>query len=111
MTNRKLDASRLYKLARGIIVVLSIIFILWGSYAVYRTVYGDYKPIDAFSYCHNAYNDLEAADTCSLYSFNDRREFENRGYMAIGLGIVLPIVFFGSVGLFKYLFPKTKLLK
>lgn len=101
MKNRQFRGDRLYKLARIIVVVLTIYFAF--------TAISAYSRLDSVreypSECDNWETDyVECLRLMYGVENNVSRIVRTNTYLAVGL----PVVFFGGTVLYQFLFPKRK---
>jgi hypothetical protein len=106
---RKFDSGRLYKLTKMIVITISILALLLAVYCFFQL--GDVNRIyseelkkcfsqtgDSYLICMGAWGDYQS-------------NFYIMTFKLFGIGIGLPIIFFGGRAVYKYVFPvreKTK---
>ncbi len=102
MAKRKFDSHRLYKLSKWIIIVISVLSLFLGLYL--------YNQIQTNVTLH-IWEDVcrgNADFRCMGYGFAQINQETNVMWWSLIIGIGLPIIFFGGIKLFKYLFPENK---
>lgn len=130
VAKRKFSTAKAYKLARAVVVTVSLILGLVGLFQIYNSEYGAYsmeenkqrcaEPNSARTGCsayHIIYLDVleespcsseeKARVMCNSYYLLERRKLSDSGLRNLGIAIVLLAVFFGGSWLFNYLFPRT----
>lgn len=131
VTKRKFSTAKAYKLARAVVVTVSLVLSLVGLLQIYNAEYGTYSteennrrcadPDSADTACgayHIIYGlDLRLMESvcsseekarvmCNSYYLLERRKLSDNGLRNLGIAIVLLAVFFGGSWLFNYLFPR-----
>jgi hypothetical protein len=101
---RKFNSHRVYLLARGVVVVVSAISLVWGGALRINQGKSNDEFLDMANKCY-AERSLDLQFTCGVYydMIEDRDNFIQQ---SLALGIVLPILFFGGKALLTYIFPE-----
>ena len=100
MTKRKFSGKRLYKVAKTLVLLISISFLIvglirWSGFASQSTTL-----TQRWEACNNAIGSYD----CPSY-LNQITTRENTIAILFAIGILLPIIFFGGTRLYKYIFP------
>jgi len=99
---RKIDTNRVYKLVRGIVVIVSAIAILIG--VIWLITFN--KNMEIFNgYLTRCLR--EGLTTCG-YEFSLMSNYKNTIYCSFLIGSGLPIIFFGGKALINYIAPVVK---
>ena len=103
MEDRKLSEKRLFGLIKSIVVVFSLFCIVLGVFILSGDKTREQLMVDN---CNKSDNSQLGIDTCANFIQNvDDGSARGFGFTAIGLGTL--IIFFGGVGMYKYIFPKS----
>lgn len=104
MSEAKLDKQRLFKLIKGIVMIISLLSIAVGilKLSSINTRQNNMTQI-CNSKSDNVEYDFKSCNDAINYSENG----DTTGFKEIGLGLLLLIVFYSSVGIYKYLHPIT----
>jgi hypothetical protein len=101
---RKFDSGRLYKLIKGLVIVISVISLLLAINSYRQIGYVQKTYVKELDNCNKIYGNQDAI--MCLSSWNDYlRTFNNWMSTFFLVGIGLPIVFFGGCLVYKYVFP------
>ncbi len=104
---RNFSARRLYKLATLLVIVISILSGI-VAYTNYRAVKHYSQRITRF-YEEHPKGDLLYEHTYDITIIDRLQQGAiHRCELLIAIAIGLPVVFFGGIGLYKYLFPIQK---
>lgn len=107
---RKFNSGRLYKVARTIIIILSVLGIIWFGYLKlnYENRVEEYGR--NFTQCNiNYFSDHLKREYVCQKQYNEALYFyDNILTYSFCLGFILPIVFFGGAAIYKYIFPVKK---
>ena len=103
MGPRKLNTARLYKLIKTLVLIISVISLILGAYWLYLVKSGAIiHPWEKM--CASG----DWGTDCMSIGYDHEMEVANSAFRALGIGVGLPIIFFGVSFLFRYLFPKKK---
>ena len=103
---RKFSSKRLYKLLKTIIIIVSVLSLIIGTFNLWT--FGKNGPgylERGLAQCQESFN-TDSHLSCSVYVWEFYNNWKRKGNIFTGLGIILPIVFYGGTRLFKYLFPE-----
>ncbi len=105
---RNFNGERLYKLTKWVVIVVSIIA-LFLAVSSYMDVVNNTTLHSWEDYCKQ-HPDIsnDPLYSCMATGLIQVDWIQNAMYKEFVIGIFLPLVFFGSTGLYKYLFPKKK---
>lgn len=104
---RKFNKKRLYKLAKLLVIITSV---LSGALAVITL----YMVFSGAAYKNWSYGCKDYPDgsrlrhECVWLAVREEGKLYKQGEKSIIIAVVLPVVFFGGGFLYKYLFPKTE---
>jgi hypothetical protein len=105
--SRKFNTARAYKLAKKVVIGVTVITGLLGLYSLYmlesNSILHQWE-----NYCskHPDTKELLAVGySCMSTAFQVIDENTNLMYKSLGIAIFLPTIFFGGTALYKYLFP------
>ncbi len=119
MSKRSFSPSRLYKVARTLVIIITLFSALLGFYGYYLE-HATTRLADGFNTCDKEYDSIlqneerdskvwnlekNSKDKCIEEAIKNDDEFQTQTYTLIYISIFLPIFFFGSVRLYKYVFP------
>lgn len=99
---RKLNISRLYRLTKWIVIIVSIISLTYGLLLSYEL--GSERLLHTWEeICTNS----KIQDPyCLSFGLQEINKIQYRMTSGLIIGILLPVIFFGGTILYKYLFPK-----
>jgi uncharacterized membrane protein len=99
----ELDKHRLFKLVRGVVLVVALFSIGLG---IYILSYSDQRQDLMTKKCNmKTSNPDEDIINCGIFIKNSE-EGDANGFRSLGLGASILIVFFSGVGVYKYLYRK-----
>ena len=109
---RKFNGSRLYKLVKilvNVVTVISLVLALIMSGNSEKYISG---LSNDYAICRDRWGPLLGPDlpACDVH-LNDIAEYRARESFMWNLGIFLPIVFYGGTFLYRYLFPVKDIVK
>lgn len=109
---RKFSKKRLFNLSKWLVNFISVICLIIVIFNTYSFKYGDYKNIEnEYGECLNLFRanreviDSFIPDDCSYKMeqiYYPAKKFRDTVLL---IGTLTPIVFYGSIFLYKYLFP------
>lgn len=104
MAKRKFSGQRLYKLLKTVILIITIPCFFYGIYGLKNWTKIEKQYLDT---CKEYIKDYPNNTSCTF--FYDKIDEVHRGYIrSLKVGILVPIIFFSSTWLYKYLFPENK---
>jgi hypothetical protein len=109
---RKFQPSRLYKLIKRTVIVVTILSAITAIYMAYN-VYADKQDeikygFEAIRQCGSEYTSSGDINNCFnsiMQPYNSNESIANDSLL---ITIFLPLIFFGGTGIYRYLFPKQK---
>lgn len=104
MEKRKFNANRLYKLIKLLVIGIAILSGILGL-ITFNGIQTNYTDNKISKYCSTY--DKKFIEECKFSYYSTKWEFEGNIMKEFGLAFVLPLLFFGGVGLYRYLFPKA----
>lgn len=103
MAKRQFSSTKLYVLLRNLVIGISILSGLWAITLYYNL--SNNKILNSYKIICGEIGLTEEGVSCMANAFKEIDRVENLFLIAIGLAIVLPLVFFGGVWVYKYLNP------
>jgi len=135
MAKRRFDGKRAYRLSSIIIIIISLLFGLFGllqlksvssgEYSLdkieqecsgsgaelmcqtYYLTNGDYS-LDSLSKADRLCSGTGAGVGCKSYYILERGDLQDSGWRNLGIATVLLVIFLGGTWLYRYLFPVQK---
>ncbi len=109
---RKINTDRVYKLVRNIVVTISILALIIGSYYALNFNNFSAKYLAEHDKCFDNYWETikRVPEFCSFY-MNELSRIYHTIWISILVGIGLPSIFFGGNYLVNYLAPKEDIIK
>ena len=112
MIRRKFSGVRLYKLIKRLVILVSAILLLIGSYLLV-TFYdrGSQFLVEPFERCNELWPPgkgkyiLDLNTDCYMRALEEIGNWVKYGYVFTGIGIGLLVIFYGGTWFYKYLFP------
>jgi len=101
---RKFNPARLYKLSKIIVTIISVLFFI---YFVFLLVRYDQASQVRSDLLHKCIPPVPSSICIDLFNKN-LQDYENAMKLSALLGIGLPILFYVSITLYRYLFPLPK---
>lgn len=115
---RKFSRKRLYKLAKRIVIVIAVLASLWFIFSIYiynfelDEIYSrNMTSCGGFPKAGSADLAWEFYGSCVDKADSVEKFWVNSLMFSPLVAFGLPIIFFGSVGVYRYLFPKNKMEK
>jgi len=96
---RKFEPSKLYKLLKIIVNIVSVLFFIYFVFLLAKYNEGIQFRTKLLEECYAPIN------VCLDIVRNHEQGWNNGVKLAAALGIGLPILFYGSIALYRYLFP------
>lgn len=105
MDKRKFNANRLYKLIKLLVIGIALLSGVLGLFTM-RGVQTNYTDERIKKSCSDY--DIQYVNECELSYYRTKDSFIETIIKEFEIAIGLPLVFFGGVGLYRYIFPKAK---
>lgn len=108
LMERKFRSDRFYKIIKILVNIITTISLILGIIILINKEKNDLYYLDEFEKCTSnpTYKDTKIIkDFCYVY-LDEMIESEKFLKIYWGVGILLPIVFYGGGGLINYIFPK-----
>lgn len=100
---RSFSSSRLYKLLKVTVIVVSILSVLLVAIS-YEQLFSESRR-NRWSEMCNAYTDVYTRGDCWRLEAKESEGLRNTLSKSLKIMVLLPLFFFGGIALYKYLFP------
>ena len=102
---RKFNSGRVYKLLKWIVILVRTISLILAIFS-YFDVFVNNSTLNGWkNYCKVYPVNSNDYSQCMTIGYNQKSDITEMMFLEFYVGILLPIIFFGGVGIFRYLFP------
>lgn len=108
-TKRRFSGERLYRLLKWIVIGITVVAWVLAIYSYSEVMTG--KALRDWEKTCGKYGGTYGEtyyDYCMGAGFQQISDLTNAMYKEFAIGIFLPLVFFGGVGLYRYIFPTQR---